>query len=105
MATTTGVARDEATRTRGEGTAATDAPPSEWSMHEITRHTGTTSRTLRHYDKGGLLPPSRIGAHVYRDYDTGALLRLQRILLLRRPGLGLKPSGGALDGREGERDA
>jgi len=105
MATTTGAARDEAARTRGEGTAATDAPPSEWSMHEITRHTGTTSRTLRHYDQVGLLPPSRIGANGYRYYDTGALLRLQRILLLRRLGLGLTQIGEVLDARVGEREA
>src|SRR5690625_4429472 len=105
MATTTGAARDEAARTRGEGTAATDAPPSEWSMHEITRHTGTTSRTLRHYDQVGLLPPSRIGANGYRYYDTDALLRLQRILLLRRLGLGLTQIGEVLDARVGEREA
>ncbi|WP_277051035.1 MerR family transcriptional regulator [Ruania albidiflava] len=105
MATTTGAARDEAARTRGEGTAATDAPPSEWSMHEITRHTGTTSRTLRHYDQVGLLPPSRIGANGYRYYDTDALLRLQRILLLRRLGLGLTQIGEILDARLGEREA
>lgn len=50
---------------------------------------GTTSRTLRHYDDIGLLKPSRVGSNGYRYYDGGALLQLQRILLLRELGLGL----------------
>src|SRR5690625_7789618 len=55
----------------------------EWSIQEIARHAGTTSRTLRHYDDLGLVPPSRIGANGYRYYDETALVRLQRVLLLR----------------------
>lgn len=61
----------------------------EWSIQEIARHAGTTSRTLRHYDDLGLVPPSRIGANGYRHYDEAALVRLQRVLLLRELGLGL----------------
>ncbi|CAM3506078.1 MerR family transcriptional regulator [Occultella aeris] len=74
--------------------ASTDAP---WSMHEITRLTGTTSRTLRHYDQIGLLEPSRIGSNGYRYYDGEALVRLQRILLLRDLGLGLGTIAEVLD--------
>jgi DNA-binding transcriptional MerR regulator len=61
----------------------------EWSIQQIARMTGTTSRTLRHYDDIGLLPPSRVGRNGYRQYDQTALVRLQRILLLRELGLGL----------------
>jgi DNA-binding transcriptional MerR regulator len=61
----------------------------DWSIQEIARLAGTTSRTLRHYDDIGLLPPSRIAANGYRHYDGPALVRLQRILLLRELGLGL----------------
>ncbi|MCT1607510.1 TipAS antibiotic-recognition domain-containing protein [Nesterenkonia massiliensis] len=61
----------------------------EWSIQEIARITGTTSRTLRHYHQQRLLEPSRIGHQGYRYYDAAALLRLQRILLLRELGLGL----------------
>ncbi|PTR22487.1 DNA-binding transcriptional MerR regulator [Rhodococcus sp. OK519] len=61
----------------------------EWSIQQLARITGTTSRTLRHYDSVGLLTPSRIGAGGYRHYDQAALVRLQRILLLRELGLGL----------------
>lgn len=61
----------------------------DWSIQEIARLAGTTSRTLRHYDDIGLLPPSRIASNGYRHYDGSALVRLQRILLLRELGLGL----------------
>lgn len=61
----------------------------DWSIQEIARLAGTTSRTLRHYDDVGLLPPSRIARNGYRHYDEAALVRLQRILLLRELGLGL----------------
>ena len=61
----------------------------EASIQEVARLTGTTSRTLRHYDAIGLLEPSRVGDNGYRWYDDRALVRLQRILLLRGLGLGL----------------
>lgn len=61
----------------------------EWSIQQIAKLAGTTSRTLRHYDQIGLLPPSSIGPNGYRHYDESSLVRLQRILLLRELGLGL----------------
>lgn len=61
----------------------------DWPIHEIARLAGTTSRTLRHYGDIGLLAPSRIGSNGYRYYDRAALVRLQRILLLRELGMGL----------------
>ncbi|WP_125100076.1 MerR family transcriptional regulator [Leucobacter chromiireducens] len=61
----------------------------ERSIQEVARAAGTTSRTLRHYDRIGIVPPSRIGANGYRFYDDRALVRLQRVLLLRELGLGL----------------
>lgn len=73
------------------------AEGSDWSIHEIARLTGTTSRTLRHYDAVGLLPPTRIATNGYRRYDQIALVRLQRILLLRDLGLGLRAIGRVLD--------
>lgn len=69
----------------------------EWSIQEIARLAGTTSRTLRHYGEIGLLPPSRIAANGYRHYDSVALVRLQRILLLRELGLGLPQVAAVLD--------
>lgn len=61
----------------------------EWSLQQIGRIAGTKSRTLRHYDDIGLVAPSRIGSNGYRHYDEQALVRLQRVLLLRELGLGL----------------
>ena len=69
----------------------------EFSVQEVARLAGTTSRTLRHYDAIGLLPPSRIGSNGYRYYDQAALIRLQRILLLREMGLGLDGIAGVLE--------
>jgi DNA-binding transcriptional MerR regulator len=61
----------------------------DWSIQDIARIAGTTSRTLRHYDDIGLLKPSRTGHNGYRYYNQDALVQLQRILLLRGLGLGL----------------
>lgn len=61
----------------------------EWTIQELAVRAGITSRTLRHYDRVGLLAPSRVGANGYRYYDSGAVARLQRILLMRRLGMGL----------------
>ncbi|MFJ4843144.1 MerR family transcriptional regulator [Streptomyces sp. NPDC088746] len=73
----------------------------EWSIQEIARRAGTTSRTLRHYGDIGLLVPSRTGANGYRYYDQEALVRLQRVLLLRELGL---PLPAIKDVLEGQRD-
>jgi DNA-binding transcriptional MerR regulator len=71
----------------------------EWSIVDIARLAGTTSRTLRHYGAVGLLAPSRIGHNGYRYYDEEALLRLQRILLLRELGLGIPAIAEVVDGQ------
>lgn len=69
----------------------------DWSIQEVARMSGITSRTLRHYGDTGLLPPSRTGTNGQRHYDREALIRLQRILLLRESGLGLKAIGEVLE--------
>ncbi|MEV6074536.1 TipAS antibiotic-recognition domain-containing protein [Streptomyces sp. NPDC052069] len=71
----------------------------EWSIQEIARRAGTTSRTLRHYGDFGLLAPSRVGSNGYRYYGQDALVRLQRILLLRELGLGLPAIKDVLEGQ------
>jgi DNA-binding transcriptional MerR regulator len=70
----------------------------EWSIQEIARTAGTTSRALRHYGELGLLRPSRVARNGYRYYDQDCLVRLQRILLLRELGLGLPAIAEVLDG-------
>jgi DNA-binding transcriptional MerR regulator len=74
----------------------------EASIREVARLAGTTSRTLRHYDAIGLLAPTRIGHQGYRYYDAAALVRLQRILLLRDLGLGLEQIRQVLDAQADE---
>lgn len=61
----------------------------EWSIQELARAAGTTSRTLRHYQERGLLLPHRLGANGRRYYDESSLPALLRILVLRELGLGL----------------
>ena len=77
----------------------------DWSIQDIARLSGTTSRTLRHYDDIGLLKPSRVGGNGYRYYDEDALARLQRILLLRELGLGLPAIADVLAGQTRNADA
>jgi MerR family transcriptional regulator, thiopeptide resistance regulator len=60
-----------------------------WSIQQVARISRVTARTLRYYDKIGLLRPDSIGANGYRYYERTQLLRLQQILLLRELGLDL----------------
>ena len=71
----------------------------EWSIQDVARLAGTTSRALRHYGEMGLLQPSRVGTNGYRYYDQDCLVRLQRILLLRELGLGLPAIAEVLGGQ------
>ncbi|MFD6884790.1 MerR family transcriptional regulator [Rhodococcus sp. NPDC060084] len=74
--------------------------PREWSIQELARSAGVTSRTLRHYGDVGVLVPCRTGSNGMRFYDADALVRLQRILLLRDLGLGLPAIREVLDGHD-----
>lgn len=67
-----------------------------WTIGEIARVSGVTSRTLRHYDAIGLLVPSGTAAGGRRVYDRDGLLRLQQILLLRELGVDLSTIARAL---------
>jgi len=70
-----------------------------WSIAEVAGFSGVTSRTLRHYDEIGLLPPAFVGDNGYRYYGEDELLRLQRILVLRELGLPLPRIAEVLDER------
>lgn len=77
----------------------------EWSIHEVAQLAGTTSRTLRHYGELGIVRPSRVGSNGYRYYDAAALTRLQRVLLMRGLGVGLRAIAAALDDRSDDIEA
>ncbi|MFF4951468.1 MerR family transcriptional regulator [Streptomyces chattanoogensis] len=68
-----------------------------WSIAEVARMSGVTSRTLRHYDEIGLLPPAWIGSNGHRYYEQADLLRLQQILLMRELDVGLREIRAVLD--------
>ncbi|MEU5873415.1 TipAS antibiotic-recognition domain-containing protein [Glycomyces sp. NPDC047369] len=76
-----------------------------WTTTEVTRLTGVTSRTLRHYDAIGILEPVATGHGGLRRYGEAELLRLQRILLLKRLGLRLDVIAEIVDGALPEADA
>lgn len=63
--------------------------PQTWKVGELARQTGLTERTLRYYDRIGLLRPSQHSAAGYRLYTPGDIARLQRILALRQLGMPL----------------
>lgn len=67
---------------------------------EVTRTSGVTSRTLRHYDAIGLLHPAGTGPGGQRLYGARELVRLQRILVLRELGLPLGQVAEVLDGED-----
>ncbi|GGM73508.1 HTH-type transcriptional regulator SkgA [Longimycelium tulufanense] len=70
-----------------------------WSIAQVARMSKVTSRTLRHYDAIGLLPPAYVGSNGYRYYEQEQLLRLQQIMLFRELGLGLEAIAEILSGR------
>ena len=53
------------------------------TVHEVSKLTGISIRTLQYYDKIGLLTPAMRTEAGYRLYDDTALERLQQILLFR----------------------
>lgn len=53
------------------------------TVSEVSKLTGISVRTLRHYDAIGLLKPAKLTKAGYRLYDDAALERLQSILIFR----------------------
>lgn len=66
-------------------------------IRQLSRITGVTSRTLRHYDAIGLLKPAWTGHDGRRHYGFEELLRLQHILVLRELGTDLSRIGQIVD--------
>ncbi|HEU0077484.1 MAG TPA: MerR family transcriptional regulator [Longimicrobiaceae bacterium] len=60
-----------------------------WKVGELARSTGLTVRTLHHYDRVGLLSPSRRTASGHRLYVAADVARLQQIRSLRELGFSL----------------
>ncbi|GAA2728915.1 MerR family transcriptional regulator [Cellulomonas aerilata] len=60
-----------------------------WTIGEVARLAGVTTRTLRHYDAVGLLRPTGVAAGGRRLYGRTELLHLQQVLVLRELGVDL----------------
>jgi len=73
------------------------ATEESWSIVEVARFAGVSSRTLRHYDDVGLVPPAYVGTNGYRYYGRPQLHRLQEVLVLRELGMPLEAIGRVLD--------
>ncbi len=66
-----------------------------YSIHDLTKEFGVTSRTLRHYEQEGLIAPERRGqARIYSARDRA---RLSLILRGRRVGFTLAEIAESLD--------
>jgi DNA-binding transcriptional MerR regulator len=61
-----------------------------FKIGELAEQAGVTVRTLHHYDRIGLLKPSRHSPAGYRLYGEQDALRLQQILLYREMDLSLE---------------
>ena len=68
----------------------TITPTSFFHTHEFAQRAGVTVRTLHHYDRLGLLKPSRYTDAGYRLYGERDFARLQQIVVLKFIGLSLK---------------
>ncbi|MCC8022585.1 MAG: MerR family transcriptional regulator [Clostridiales bacterium] len=55
----------------------------EYTVKQFAELTGVTPRTLRYYDRIGLLCPARINASGYRIYSGAQADRMQDILFYR----------------------
>ncbi|MFJ9898527.1 MerR family transcriptional regulator [Streptomyces sp. NPDC091280] len=68
-----------------------------WKVGALAEASGLTVRTLHHWDRIGLLSPSRRTAAGHREYTEEDAIRLYQVLALRRLGLGLETIGTCLD--------
>ena len=73
-------------------------------INEAARLAGVTERTLRYYDRIGLLRPSGMTDGGYRLYDGAAMQRLQQILFFRELGFPLAQIREIMDSPGYDRD-
>lgn len=69
-------------------------------IKEISRRTGLSDKTIRFYEKVGVLPPPRRLANGYRDYDEADLEHLKFVAGLRRLDFSLDDIGEILAMRD-----
>lgn len=80
-----------------------DARNTIHTVSELARLSGTSVRTLHHYDAIGLLKPATVGENGYRYYGRKELMRLQQILIHREFGVALSEIPALLDAEDTDR--
>lgn len=75
----------------------------KYTVKALSELSGVTARTLRWYDKLGLLTPERTSQGNYRIYGSGEVDRLQQILFYRELGLPLADIRELLDAPDFDR--
>lgn len=73
------------------------------TISEVSQKFDVSNRMLRYYEKTGLLNSLRIENYAYRVYDAAAIVRLQRILVLRKLRIPVKQIAVILDDEEQKR--
>ena len=61
-----------------------------YTSGEFARKANVTLRTIRYYDKQGILKPSKVGSNGYRYYTDSDFAKLQKILSLKYLGFSLE---------------
>ena len=61
-----------------------------YSTGEFAKIAGVTIRTIRYYDKIGLLKPTKVLNNGYRRYCNNDLITLQKIVSLKQLGFSLE---------------
>ena len=74
----------------------------KYTAGELARLVGVSSRTVRYYDKKGLLKPVSYTEGGYRLYDKHSALQLQKIKMLQYAGLSLKQIDHMIESQSGD---
>lgn len=61
----------------------------EYTVQQLARLAGITSRTLRYYDEMGILKPARVRSSGYRIYGQDEVDQLQQVMFYRELGMSL----------------
>lgn len=70
-----------------------------YKIGDFSKMSKTTIKTLRYYEKEGLLKPIHVDRNTgYRYYETGQLVELSKIISLRQIGLSIKDIKSILKG-------
>ena len=76
----------------------------EYTVNELSKISGISTRTLRYYDQIGLLVPPRLSSSGYRVYGDNEFDILQQILFYRELGVSLSEIKKLLSFPDGDKE-